>query len=181
MSDNFDVEDVPQPKRKVEKYKWHVETTDPEIKELDKKYDVIQGSNHAIANLDHNDVIAMFEKYGSRPDVDLYTIAQALHISDVTLGKLCKSEEYKEAYQSAKAKRGELLALEGYHVASEPYQKCLQGEEIDSVFVKACQLKANYNLAMAKVMNPEYAGTGNNNSSNNGVNLIINTGFKVNL
>ena len=123
----------------------------------------------------------MFEKYGSRPDVDLYTIAQTLHISDVTLGKLCKSEEYKEAYQSAKAKRGELLALEGYHVASEPYQKCLQGEEIDSVFVKACQLKANYNLAMAKVMNPEYAGTGNNNSSNNGVNLIINTGFKVNL
>ena len=54
-------------------------------------------------------------------------------------------------------------------------------QEIDSVFVKACQLKANYNLAMAKVMNPEYAGTANNNSNNNGVNLIINTGFKVNL
>ena len=34
---------------------------------------------------------------------------------------------------------------------------------------------------MAKVMNPEYAGTANNNSNNNGVNLIINTGFKVNL
>lgn len=179
MSDNFNVEEVEQPKRQVVKKKWHVETTDAEVKELNEKYAVIQAdSNRAIENLDPVDVETMFEKYGTRIDVDLYTIAETLHVSDTTLAKLCKSDRYKEIYQSAKLKRGEMLAVEGYHVASEPYNRCIAGEDINPVFVNACKLKANYNLAMAKAMNPEYGG-GSSNGNGSGISLTINTGINL--
>lgn len=178
----MEVEVIPPKKHKVQRKKHHVETSDPEVIQLEQKYAVVDKKHNTALTevVDPADVHKMLKKYGEDLDVDLYTIAKTFNFSPATVGKILNSEEYKEEYHAIKKKRGELMAQSGYEVAMTPFRKLMSGENIHPAMVKAATLASNYSLQMARAFNADFNPAKNEVGEGN-VSVQVNTAVQLNI
>lgn len=178
----MDVEVIPK-KKKNNRHKHHVEDPqDAVVDVLKAKYAVIEKNhNTAIAAVvDPADVHQMIARYSENLKVDLYTIAKTFNFDPVTVGKLLNSKEYKEEYEAAKRKRGEVFAQSGYEIAMTPYKKIMSGEEIDPHLVKAATLASNYSLHMARSFNSQFSPQ-KREDDDSAPTVIVNTAVQLNI
>lgn len=171
----MDVETIPHNKTQVKKY--HVDLSeDPDIKPLIEK----NADEYFVANkVNKEDMKRVLNKYATDPNMDLYTIAQAFNISDRELYFVLKMEEYREMYHIAKLRRGEMMVQLGFQVASTPYDKIQNGEEVSMVEVAAAKLKSNYVLTYGQALNTQFNPQKDKSSSGGGINVVVNTGVKL--
>ena len=151
---------------------------DPEIQEVSEPYENTKG--YELANkVAHEDMIRILDRYAKDPQMDLYTVADVFQVGHYSLNLMLKDKRYKELYQSAKKKRGEMLVMEGFKTACEPYQKIQDGQKVSMVEVAAAKLESNYCLTVGQAMNPEYNPSAKSSGSGGSINLVVNTGVKV--
>lgn len=151
------------------KRKHHMPTP-TELKPIEAKYESCEVVDPK--EIDPKDIELLLDAYAKRPDVDLYTIAETLHISQYQLTKLLKDEKFAELHENAKIRRYERLMVEGYKLVNMPVEKFLKGEELSKEFVAACRNAANYSLHMSQTFSPEVSSKRNNEKGN--VNIQIN-------
>lgn len=123
-------------------------------------------------DIDPKDVERLLEEYATRPEVDLYTVADTLNISNAQLYRLLKNEKFAELHEQAKIRRYERLMIEGYKLVHRPIQQFDDGEELSKEFVVACRNAANYCLHMSQAFSPEVNNKRNGDKGN--VNIQIN-------
>lgn len=151
--------------------KRHVPTP-IDLEEIADKYATEDGSLISVRDIDENDVMKLIEQYGSRTDVDLYTLSDVLNISRPQLRRLLKDEKFCELYEEARNRRAEAVATKGLEVAGIPFKKMLDGEPVTKEFVVAARNYSNYMLAYAQTFSTELGGK--KNKENNQVNIQIN-------
>lgn len=174
----MDVEVIPRTKQKQEK-KYHVDlSNDPEIKAITNAPAVAPAQVPALRD---EEMTALLKRYASDVRMDLYTIAEALHIDDSSVYRLLHTGKYKELYEICKAKRGQLIAREGFDAACKPYDMAIQGEEIPMSLVAAAKLKANYAFMYAQTLDPELAPTKQASGSSSPTVVVVETGIKLNV
>ena len=148
----MDVEVIPR-KRHIQEKKYHVDLSDdPEIKAIAERNRV---SIDQVPALRDEDMTVLLNRYASDPRMDLYTLAEAMHLSEPDVYRLLHSETYRERYDIARAKRGQLIAQSGFEAACRPYDMAIQGEDIPMSLVAAAKLKANYSFMYAQSLDPE--------------------------
>lgn len=178
----MEVEVIPKEKA-LNVHKHHIEDPqDAEVDALKAKYAVVE-KKHSTAMttvVNPDDVHAMIKKYSENLRVDLYTIAKTFNFDLTTVGKLLNSETYKEEYEAAKRKRGEIFAQSGYEIALTPYEKLMAGEKIPPALVKAATLASNYSLHMARSFNSQFSPQ-KENDNDKAPTVIVNTGVQLNI
>ena len=148
----MEIETLPR-KKQIEERKYHVDlSSDPQIKTIT---DAPVVSPSQIPALRDEDVQVLLTRYANDTKMDLYTIADAFHIDEKSVYRILHSPKYKEAYDAARAKRGQIIAREGYETACKPYDMAINGEEIPSTLVAAAKLKSNYAFMYAQTLDPE--------------------------
>lgn len=179
----MEVEVLPDDPRTRHERKRHEESTDPEIKELDAKYAIVKQEHPSrlLANINEDDVHTILNKYATDPTVDMYTVADTLHVGTTALSNLLKDKKFADEYQAAKKRRGNLLAQKGLEVAYTPYNKLMAGEDIPHALVKAAALAANYSLNMAKALDPELNPQRDSGQGGNNIAVVVNTSVELNI
>ena len=122
--------------------------------------------------IDPADVKELIERYATDYRVDLYTLADVLNLTRSQLSYLLKKPEFQSAYQEARKRRGDILALKGLEVALTPYEKLVNGEHVDKVMVNAAKVASNYMLLYARSFNSDLSPAKNNGDT--AVNIQIN-------
>ena len=167
-------------KNKQEK-KYHVDLSqDPQIyaiKERTKDLPV----RAVEEKVNEEDVIRILKRYAIDPRLDLYTIAEAFSISESTLSKILKTEKFKDLYHACKLRRGEMFVQKGYEVASTPFDKIQNGEEVSMVEVASAKLKAHYALQYGQSLNTQFNPQKDKTAEGGGINVVVNTGIKIDL
>ena len=175
----MEVEVIPR-KRKIQKGKYHVDMKDDsQFHALSVKYSK-ERELTVIEEINEDDLIKALERYASDLKVDLYTIAESFHIHINTLYRLLQNERYKNFYESIKRARGERAIQEGFKAACEPYDKIQNGIDVTMAEVASAKLKANYCLEYGRARNPEFLPN-KERGDNGGVNIVVNTGIKLNI
>lgn len=151
--------------------KRHVPTP-ADLEELADKYATEDGSLINPKDIDPKDVAKLIEEYGSRTDVDLYTLSDVLNISRPQLRRLLKNEQFCELYEEARNRRAEAVATKGLEIAGIPFNRMMQGEVVSKEFVVAARNYSNYMLAYAQTFSTELGGKKNKDRSQ--VNIQIN-------
>lgn len=108
--------------------------------------------------INHKDVECLIKRYALDPSVDLYTIADVLHLTYNQVKYLLKKEEFKEIYKEAKEARSQLLLTEGYNALRETYDKS-KNEEVTREQVNASKNFSNYCLAYSRELTPKEVKT----------------------
>ena len=167
-----------KPERRIQLKKYHVDllSTDKELQELNEKY---KDECFPVENADPEDLKRLFERYASEEKMDLYTIAETLGISDRALYYALKTDKIQEMYHAAKLKRGERIVQMGLETASIPFDKIQQGQEVSMVEVAAAKLKSNYSLMYGQALNSQFNPVKDKSSQSGGVNVVVNTGVKL--
>lgn len=151
--------------------KRHVPTP-ADLEEMADKYATEDGSLINPKDIDPKDVAKLIEEYGSRTDVDLYTLSDVLNISRPQLRRLLKNEQFCELYEEARNRRAEAVATKGLEIAGIPFNRMMQGEVVSKEFVVAARNYSNYMLAYAQTFSTELGGKKNKDRSQ--VNIQIN-------
>lgn len=161
--------------------KYHVDLSqDPQIyaiKERTKDLPV----RAVDEKVNEEDVIRILKRYAVDPKLDLYTIAEAFSVSESTLAKLLKTDKFKDLYHACKLRRGEMFVQKGYEVASTPFDKIQNGEEVSMVEVASAKLKAHYALQYGQSLNTQFNPQKDKASEGGGINVVVNTGIKIDL
>ena len=174
----MDVEVIPRT-REIQKQKYHVDLSkDPEIKAIADAPAVAPAKVPALRD---EAMTTLLNRYASDIRMDLYTIAEALHIDASSVYRLLRSQKYKELYDTCKAKRGQLIAREGFDAACKPYDMAIQGEEIPMSLVAAAKLKANYAFMYAQTLDPDLTPTKQTGGNGSPTVVVVNTGIKLNV
>lgn len=173
----MEVEAVKQ-RRQIQTKKYHVDllSTDKELQELNEKY---KDEYFPIENANPEDLKRLFERYATEIKMDLYTIAETLGISDRALYYALKTDKIQEMYHAAKLRRGELVVQMGLETASMPFDKIQQGADVSMVEVAAAKLKSNYALTYGQALNSQFNPVKDKSAEGGGVNVVVNTGVKL--
>ncbi len=115
--------------------------------------------------------------YGSDLDIDHRSLCEALHCSQSTLERIIHSDRWRDEYEAARHRRGQLFEKTGREAAFTPYDKIIAGEEVSPVLVKAAALKSNYCSMMAKTCDPEMGGDRAQGAGS--VTIQVNTGIAL--
>lgn len=188
MTDVLDIDVIPETEvaevqkrvgKKQEK-KYHVDlSNDPEIYALTEKTKNLPSRVEDKVN--DEDIRRILKRYATDERLDLYTIAEAFSISESTLTKVLKSDKYKELYHACKLKRGEMFVQKGYEVASTPFDKIQNGEEVSMVEVASAKLKAHYALSYGQSLNTQFNPQKDKSSEGGGINVVVQTGIQIDL
>lgn len=166
--------------RKLQRKKYHVDLSqDPEIKETTEVYQAKKKRLPTLEKVNEEDMFRILDRYAKDKKLDLYTIAECFDISASALNTALKSDKYKDFYHNAKLKRGEKMVQEGLEVASTPFDKIQRGEEVTMVEVAASKLKSNYMFEYGRALNSQFSPQKNGSGEGGGVNVVVNTGIKL--
>lgn len=146
--------------------------TPMELEPMADKYATEDGSLMNPKDIAPEDIEKLIEAYGSRTDVDLYTLSDVLNISRGQLRRLLTNEKFCELYEEARNRRAESVATKGLEVAGVPFNKMMNGETVSKEFVVAARNYSNYMLAYAQTFSTELGGKKNKDKSQ--VNIQIN-------
>lgn len=175
----METEVIPR-KRKIQKKKYHVDMTDdPQVKLLTEKYSD-KKKYDVTAKIDENDMLSILKRYSKDLKVDLYTVAECFNISNSSLNEVLKSDKYKSWYEACKKARGERVVQDGYITACSPYERVMAGEEVTMAEVASAKLKANYSLEYGRALNSDF-NPKKGESTNGGVNIVVQTGVELNI
>lgn len=175
-------EDVTKPTpHKVEYKKYHVDLSeDKQIKELSEKYEGTE-DQRPLAKIDEVDFTKILERYANDPKMDLFTVAETFHISARQLNTLLKNEKYHDLYQAYKKRKGALIMQEGYAAACRPLDNIDNGLDVSLMELKACDLKSKYCLQFAQALDPDLKPSYEKGEGSGAINVVVNTGFKLNI
>lgn len=189
MTDVLDIDVIPDTEvaevqkrvgTKQEK-KYHVDlSNDPQIYAIKERTQDLP-VRAVDEKVNDEDIRRILKRYATDERLDLYTIAEAFSISESTLTKVLKSDKYKELYHACKLKRGEMFVQKGYEVASTPFDKIQNGEEVSMVEVASAKLKAHYALSYGQSLNTQFNPQKDKSSEGGGINVVVQTGIQIDL
>lgn len=182
-TENLEIGEVTTRKRHNQRYKYHQDLTqDPEITALTKKYDVVNAESKLPISqkVSEEDVLRILDRYSQDLTLDLYTIASAFGVTASSISELLKSDKYKNVYAAAKQKRGAIVMQQGLKVAGTPFEKIQQGQEVSMVEVAAAKLYSNYQMSYGQALNHGFIIPKQVEGEGGGVNVVVQTGIKLN-
>lgn len=161
--------------------KYHVDLScDPQILAIKEKTKDLPVK--AIdEKVNEEDIKRILQRYATDERLDLYTIAEAFSVSESTLARILKSDKYKDLYHACKLKRGEHFVQLGFEVASTPFDKIQNGEEVSMVEVASAKLKAHYALSYGQSLNTQFNPQKDKTAEGGGINVVVNTGIQIDL
>lgn len=119
--------------------------------ELKKKYDLLAKQRAlTIHDIKPEDVDIVLDEYSKNVESDIYSIADALHLSRFQIAKLLAQPEYKDKYDEAKIQRAHMCATKGLKIAGDPYYRILENKPVSRELLKAAQHYSNYLLTYAE-------------------------------